>query len=159
MYGAWEEGCVGRLVAVIKMLEEANHPELLNYDPEKPIKKVDYIDINNLYVSSIVVITTSEGMSILELKMLIKRLKSFNFLTFQGWAMKQSLPVVDFKYLDKDGIQSLKDFILAGRYTEWNEKFAYQEVCNGRAKTRVTTCKSHSNSQNTFIPSLTSGHY
>jgi hypothetical protein len=51
MYLNWEAGSVGGLVAVIKQLETANHPGCDGFDPEKPLKFLEYIDINNLYVS------------------------------------------------------------------------------------------------------------
>jgi hypothetical protein len=54
MYLNWEDGSVGGLVAVIKQLETANHPDCSGFDPEKPLKFLEYIDINNLYVSSLI---------------------------------------------------------------------------------------------------------
>jgi hypothetical protein len=43
--------------------------------------------------------------------------------------MMDSLPVGDFKYLDEDDTSKLKRLIQSGGYSNWNEKFAFQEAC------------------------------
>lgn len=49
IYNFFELGLRGGVSTITKKFSTANHPDLENYDPSKPIKNLIYLDANNLY--------------------------------------------------------------------------------------------------------------